>query len=433
MKSSSVSTPSAGWTIKTSGTRTASVSSARSLRQSNGILLTMNGMADNAAAPARQMVWPSGALFASASTPVSPPAPARTSTTTCCPSSALSALAKARPNKSAAPPAANGTISRIGRFGKACARAVVGHSAATARAQMSARREVPMARAISRIAILTQLTTKTNSILPILETQRRTDYDHPCVRPQASIAIENAGARTDDVLHLRLQRPPRRHLRLVHHLDHGFPAAHREEEVSEESGVGIEPARIVADAGVGGGNADLVVRAQGYEAFVNEAAVGIEIDEIAVLRNAAGAHESRQALVVAAGDAVEHLVDDAVDAGIAGVIERNAGRLRVREREAVIVETLVAEARAGVVPGSDPVRAGKASGVLALVGQIARLCDEEGAAAKARNGAGRKRRRLIGAVSSAGIAAEHGRLKGPLLGGLDAHANAGGGQRIVRS
>src|SRR6516162_7462001 len=138
---------------------------------------------------------------------------------------------------------------------------------------------------------------------------------------------------------------------------------------------------MVVDSVICGGIADLVVRAEGDEAFVNEAAVGIEIDEIAVLRNAAGAHESREALVIAAGDAVEHLIDDAVEAGIAGVIERNATRLRIREREAGIVETLIAEARAGVVPGSDPVRAGKAFGVLALVGQKARLRDEEGAAA----------------------------------------------------
>src|SRR5262249_35920975 len=265
------------------------------------------------------------------------------------------------------------------------------------------------------------------------KTERRTNCNHPRVRPQASIAIENASARTDDVLHLRLQHPPRRQLRLVHHLDHGFPAAHRKEEASEESGVGIEAARIVADAGIRGGNADLVVRAQRYEAFVNEAAVGVEIDEITVLRNAARADESRQALVVAAGDAVEHLVDDTVDAVIAGVIEWNAGRLRIRERKPGIVEALIAEARAGVVPGSDPVRARKAFGVLALVGQIARLRDEKGAAAKAGNGAGGKRRRLIGAVTSAGIAAEHGRLKCPLIRGLDADANAGSGQRIGRA
>src|SRR5262245_26662038 len=205
------------------------------------------------------------------------------------------------------------------------------------------------------------------------ETERRANCNHPRVRSQAPIAIENAAARTDDVLHLRLQHPPRRQLRLVHHLNHGFPAAHGEEEVSEESGVGIEHAPIVADAGIGGGNADLVVRAQRYEAFVNESAVGIEVDEIAVLRNAAGADESRQALVIAAGDAVEHLIDNPVDTGIAGVVERNAGRLRAREREAGIVETLIAEARAGVVPGSDPVSAGKAFGVLALVGQAITL------------------------------------------------------------
>src|SRR5262249_55612066 len=143
--------------------------------------------------------------------------------------------------------------------------------------------------------------------------------------------------------------------------------------------------------------------------------------------------ESREALVVAAGDAIEHLIDDAVDAVIAGVTERNAGRLRVREREAGIVEALIAEARAGVVPGSDPISARKAFGVLALIGQIARLRDEKGAAAKAGNGAGRKRRRLIGAVASAGIAAEHGRLKCPLVDGRDPNANPRGGQRIGRS
>jgi hypothetical protein len=169
-------------------------------------------------------------------------------------------------------------------------------------------------------------------------------------------------------LHLRLQHPPGRQLRLVDHLDHGFSAPHWIEKVSEQPDIGIEPASVVADAGISGGDPDLVVGPAGDEAFVDEASVSIEIDQIAVVRHAAGAKERRQASVIAAGDAVEHLVDDAVDAGIAGVIERNAGRLRIREREAGIVEALIAEARAGVVPGSDPVRAGKAFGILALVG-----------------------------------------------------------------
>src|SRR5262245_21597320 len=100
----------------------------------------MKGMADSAAAPARQMVYPSGALFAAASTPVSPPAPPRVSTTTCWPSSAESPLASERPNRSAAPPAANGTISLSGRFGNGCAPAAGGSSAAAARAEINARR-----------------------------------------------------------------------------------------------------------------------------------------------------------------------------------------------------------------------------------------------------------------------------------------------------
>src|SRR5262245_6920074 len=100
----------------------------------------MKGMADSAAAPARQMVYPSGALFAAASTPVRPPAPPRVSTTTCWPSSADRPLASERPNRSAAPPAANGTISLSGRFGNGCAPAADGISTAAARAQIRARR-----------------------------------------------------------------------------------------------------------------------------------------------------------------------------------------------------------------------------------------------------------------------------------------------------
>src|SRR2546426_11761532 len=79
------------------------------------------------------------------------------------------------------------------------------------------------------------------------------------------------------------------------------------------------------------------------------------------------------------------------------------------------------------------VGAGKSFCVLALVGQIARFRDDKGAAAKADNGPGRKRYRLVGAVASAGIAAEYGRLKCPLLGGRDADAKAGSGKRVGRS
>ena len=199
-------------------------------------------------------------------------------------------------------------------------------------------------------------------------------------------------------MHLRLNRPPLCQRGLVHQLDHGLPAPRRVEKVSERSDVGIEPPGIVPDPRICEGNSDLVVRPTRYEAFVHQASVGIEIDQITIIWYAARAEKRRQALVVRAGNAIEHLIDDAVEAQVSGVIERNARRQRVRERAAGIVEALISEARAGVVPGADSVRAGESFGVLTLVGLIAGFRDEEGAAAKAENGAGRKRPALIGIV-----------------------------------
>jgi hypothetical protein len=71
------------------------------------------------------------------------------------------------------------------------------------------------------------------------ETDRGTKCKHQRVWQQAAAAVEDATARTDDVLHLRLNRPPLCPLGLVHHLDHRFAAAHRIEEVSERSDIAI--------------------------------------------------------------------------------------------------------------------------------------------------------------------------------------------------
>jgi hypothetical protein len=59
-----------------------------------------------------------------------------------------------------------------------------------------------------------------------------------------------------------------------------------------------------------------------YEAFVNQAPVGIEIDQITIVWYAACANKRRQALVVRAGNTIEHLIDNTVDAVVSGVIER---------------------------------------------------------------------------------------------------------------
>src|SRR5215510_16254394 len=57
------------------------------------------------------------------------------------------------------------------------------------------------------------------------EIERRADRDHPRIRPEAAVRVENAAAGTNDILQFRLQHPPRRELRLIHHLDRGFSAA----------------------------------------------------------------------------------------------------------------------------------------------------------------------------------------------------------------
>src|ERR1700682_3774621 len=70
----------------------------------------------------RRMVWPSGALFATKSAPMVPPAPGRFSTNTCLPSAVERRGVSSRAGTSANPPGESGTTSRIGRDGHAWAR-----------------------------------------------------------------------------------------------------------------------------------------------------------------------------------------------------------------------------------------------------------------------------------------------------------------------
>src|SRR5437773_914877 len=74
-------------------------------------------------------VCPSGAALAAASDPTTPPPPGRFSTTTGCPSRCASGAATTRDTRSVVPPAANGTIRRMGR--PLCASAVRAANART--------------------------------------------------------------------------------------------------------------------------------------------------------------------------------------------------------------------------------------------------------------------------------------------------------------
>ena len=64
-------------------------------------------------------MYPSGAALATASVPITPPAPARFSTTTVWPSAGCSFSAITRAMMSVVPPGGNGTTIRTGRFGHA--------------------------------------------------------------------------------------------------------------------------------------------------------------------------------------------------------------------------------------------------------------------------------------------------------------------------
>src|SRR6266849_7939266 len=63
------------------------------------------------------IVWPSGDALATISEPITPPAPGRLSAITGGPSAAASFAPTARDKMSVVPPAANGTMIRIGLVG----------------------------------------------------------------------------------------------------------------------------------------------------------------------------------------------------------------------------------------------------------------------------------------------------------------------------
>src|SRR6267143_2141065 len=74
--------------------------------------------------PIMPSVYPSGVALASAASPMVPIAPGRFSTTTGCPSCAVSRSARIRATTSGGEPGALGAISLIGRLGYSCAQAI---------------------------------------------------------------------------------------------------------------------------------------------------------------------------------------------------------------------------------------------------------------------------------------------------------------------
>jgi hypothetical protein len=77
----------------------------------------MAGLVEVLEAVAKPNVYPSAGARASSAAPITPPPPALLSTTTACPSNLPKGSATIRAIKSVVPPAAKGTIKRMGLLG----------------------------------------------------------------------------------------------------------------------------------------------------------------------------------------------------------------------------------------------------------------------------------------------------------------------------
>ena len=130
----------------------------------------------------------------------------------------------------------------------------------------------------------------------------------------------------------------------------------------------------------------------------------------------------------------DHLVGDRVEAVVAVMRLRDAGRSRVRERQAGVVEVLVGEA-AAVVPDAELVACPAARSMPRadhftlgrLVDRVLQLADPQRAVVQVEVGAA-----LVVRVVAERIAVEHAGERGQRRRDLAAHAHAEGRQRISR-
>src|SRR5450759_914471 len=167
----------------------------------------------------------------------------------------------------------------------------------------------------------------------------------------------------------------------ISHLEHHLFVADRKRRRDRER-VAVERRRGRTDLGIGDAEGKHVVRAIAQRSLNADAAVHVERNQIAVRRRHAAAQEDVDGAVLA--NARDHLVDEAIDAPVAAVIERT-GRGRIGKRHhsagAVHAEMLVGVIR-GRVPGADLVDPRQVSGKLVL-----QFAHPQRAAAEAERGA----------------------------------------------
>ena len=121
--------------------------------------------------------------------------------------------------------------------------------------------------------------------------------------------------------------------------------------------------------------AEGVGRPRGDHPGEDNAAVEIEIVEVAVGRAPGGATEQQDAGIgIAAGRPVELLIDHGIDAVVAAQPSRDAGAERIGQRKAVDVEAQIVEA-VEVMPGADANAAGETGRIGLLIVAVLKFAD----------------------------------------------------------
>ena len=156
--------------------------------------------------------------------------------------------------------------------------------------------------------------------------------------------IRRAAARVPDILDVRLQSEATPNFVLVDRGQKRLRRPDRPGRSVQGLEIAIESLRLRRHVRVGDGQAKLVVRPRLLKTDQLQAAVGVEVDEIAVRRRIRCAGEDADAAVVVALDPEELLLEDPVDAVVAGEAGWNTGAQRTSERNAVDVEAFVIKA-----------------------------------------------------------------------------------------
>jgi hypothetical protein len=242
---------------------------------------------------------------------------------------------------------------------------------------------------------------------PVLIVDGRPEAHHGRVLQPAPVLVGEATTGPHDELKVRLDRETGHHLGLVGRLDHHLAAADRPGALAEQDRVAVEGPGRGADARVDHPERRGVVGPARQQALIGDAAIEVEIDQVAVARDLGDPQEGAGALVLGIGLAVERLVDDAVDAAVAAEAPGDAARLRVGQepagdaveaRAVEAAEMLPAAQRRGAVQVLAPQV--QRVGIRDLADQQRRIADPEaGAAWNDRCGSGTYFTRTAGVAS----------------------------------